>query len=163
MFKSSKSVIISDVKDPDNYLNLLDHLNLLSDNDARLYKSYENEILLDQAMIDKKMTLKLPKIDQNVIILELEDVICKVTNAKYEDIEEFLVAEDPETNQICYYVYLREFALKFLEFISARFQVIIYTFLPKNITNLIVKTLQDCIRPLKNGNFRSKISNFYLI
>ena len=61
-------------------------------------------------------------------------------------VEDFRITQNSdlaENQQIVHYIYLREFALKFLEYISNNYELIIYTTIEKNLATLIMKTIKD--------------------
>lgn len=82
-----------------------------------------------------------------IVILELENTVLKCTAEKLDSIpEDFSIKQqlpDKPDEPVVYYVYLREFALKFLEYLGDNFELIIYTSLDVNLARLIATTLQE--------------------
>lgn len=79
--------------------------------------------------------------------MEIDNVVWINTTKKLPNVlEDFKITQNSEfsnDNQLVYYVYLREYALKFLQYISSKYEVIVYTTIEKNLATLIVKTIQD--------------------
>ena len=79
-------------------------------------------------------------------------------------VEDFRITQNSdlcEDKQIVHYIYLREYALKFLEHISNDYELIIYTKIEKNLATLIMKTIKDfkdtiTIDIMISGSFFSK-------
>lgn len=69
-----------------------------------------------------------------------------VTHQKLDGVNEnfMITQEDKGTGKVnTFYVYFREFALKFLEYLCQHFEVIIYTRLSPSITNLVIDTIKS--------------------
>lgn len=91
------------------------------------------------------------------MILEIQDTILKSTTQPIPGVtEDFIINQNFHTKdgvvKTLHYVYLREFALKFLEYLGDNFEIIIYTQIDIELTRMILKTIQD-FRPSLRFDF----------
>ncbi|CAI2359091.1 unnamed protein product [Moneuplotes crassus] len=160
-----KNVVVNNLKDSSNYFRFINNCPQYMaklQKDKHWVEKHKNKKVMQrvQKKIDNRINIDFAEAllemeeGKRFVFIEIENTVCKVTDEPIEGCADPIVITQVKgtkghknKTKKKLYIYIRRFGLEFLEFLCINHEVILYTHLEKDITEILVNTFHN----LKEG------------